>query len=867
MIRLFEVDQKNNENNNLLEEYERTSLLNNKELYKEYNSSLDGLSKKEASERKKNNGLNIVIKDDKKPWIYFFLISLKDKFIIILLFLAVINFILGDTLGTSIIIGIAFVSALIRFLQDYSVYKFNINLKAQLFSVANLIRDKEEIIERTENVVIGDIVKLNAGAIIPADIILLDCKDLFINQAVFTGESVPVEKKLIHKKNNDIFEISNICLMGSSVVSGSATALVIRTGFNTYLGRMGKGLEEKEPTNFEIGMNNIIKTLIKYMTIVSIVVFIINWLFRENITEAVLFSLSVAVGITPSMLPMIVNVNLTKGSRSLSKKKTLVKNIESIQNLGAIDLLCTDKTGTLTQNEIILQKYINVEGDEDISILEYAYLNSYYSTGIKNLIDRAIISYGVEHNIKDQVLTYNKIDEIPFDYNRRKTSVVVENNGQYRMLTKGALEEILKSCTKVNYKNQIKPLTKELTDKINANSIKLASEGMQVIALAEKKEYSDESFSSDDENNMTFIGFVAFLDPPKKDVKYILNKLSEIGVSTKILTGDNQYATKNICQLANLNSEKILLGSEIDNYTDEVLSKLIEQVDVFARLNPLQKERIVKLYKKNGHIVGYMGDGVNDALSLNIADVGISVNTATDIAKEASSIILLERSLDVIYNGIIEGRKVYGNIIKYMKMALSADFGDVFSIVIASIFLPFLPLLPIQMLIQDFLYDISQIAIPYDNVDKDFLLKPRKWQTNDLSRFMNVMGITSSITDILAFIIFWFIFKYNSVDNQAYFQTAWFVECLISETLIIHFVRTPKIPFIESSANIKLTLLTLVTIIGTIITPIVLCNIKSFNFVILPLNYYIYVVLLIALYSIIVQIIKKVYISRYKEWL
>jgi Mg2+-importing ATPase len=366
---------------------------------------------------------------------------------------------------------------------------------------------------------------------------------------------------------------------------------------------------------------------------------------------------------------------------------------------------------------------------------------------------------------------------------------------------------------------------------------------------------------------MTFIGFVAFLDPPKKDVKYILNKLSEIGVSTKILTGDNQYATKNICQLANLNSEKILLGSEIDNYTDEELSKLIEQVDVFARLNPLQKERIVKLYKKNGHIVGYMGDGVNDALSLNIADVGISVNTATDIAKEASSIILLERSLDVIYNGIIEGRKVYGNIIKYMKMALSADFGDVFSIVIASIFLPFLPLLPIQMLIQDFLYDISQIAIPYDNVDKDFLLKPRKWQTNDLSRFMNVMGITSSITDILAFIIFWFIFKYNSVDNQAYFQTAWFVECLISETLIIHFVRTPKIPFIESSANIKLTLLTLVTIIGTIITPIVLCNIKSFNFVILPLNYYIYVVLLIALYSIIVQIIKKVYISRYKEWL
>ena len=633
---------------------------------------------------------------------------------------------------------------------------------------------------------------------------------------------------------------------------------------------MSKEVEtKKEPTNFEKGMNNITKMLIRYMLVVSVAVFVIYGFIRKDWLEAILFALSVAVGITPSMLPMIVNVNLTRGTKVLAKKKTLVKNINSIQNLGAIDVLCTDKTGTLTEDKIVLQKYIDVNGNEDTSILEYAYLNSYFGTGMKNLVDRAIITYGNEKNVKEIVNDYTKIDEIPFDYTRKRMSVVVKsnkNNG-YRMFTKGALEEILKVCTKVKYNGHVNELTPEMVEIVEQKAKEYAVQGMQVIAIASKREYRGVNvFNVSDESNMTFIGFVAFLDPAKKDVKSTLKKLKNIGITTKILTGDNPYAANNICNLVGLENTETLLGTDIDKMSDEELAKKVEEVNVFARMNPLQKERVVKQLKNNGHVVGYMGDGVNDSPSLHIADVGISVNTATDIAKEAADIILLERSLKVIYEGVLEGRRVYGNIIKYMKMALSSDFGDVFSIVIASIFLPFLPLLPIQMLLQDFLYDISQIAIPYDDVDKEFLEKPKKWSTKGISKFMNVMGITSSLIDVLAFLGFWFLFGYNA-SKETFFQTAWFVECLISETMIIHYVRTAKKPFIESRANKWLTLGTFGTIIGTILTPILLHNISSFHFEILPLKYYGFVILLLAIYSVLVEIIKKIYIKKNGEWL
>ena len=873
MIRLFDikrrVKQLKNSDKELFDNYIDISTKDKNDLLKSYETDENGLSTKQADERLEKNGQNVVVKREKKSAFSFFIKSFNDKFIYILILLAVIDFLLADKLGAFIILGIAFVSAMIKFVQEYSTYRFNQRLEQNIFNTTTVLRNKKVKEIRIENVVVGDIVELNAGSIIPADVMLIESKDLFLNQSVFTGESVLVEKTIVTNDAKEIFGINNICLMGSSVVSGSGKAVVIETGFNTYLGRMSKNLNtKKEKTNFEKGMDGITKLLIKYMVVVSIFVFIIYAFIRRDYVEALLFALSVAVGITPSMLPMIVNVNLTKGTKTLAKKKTLVKNSESIQNLGAIDILCTDKTGTLTKNKITLQKYINVMGEEDLGILKYAFVNSYYGTGIKNLVDRAVITYGNQHKIKDVLKEYTKIDEIPFDYTRKRMSVVVEYEKEHIMITKGAIEEILKCCKNVKYKDEILNLDEKLSKQIIVNANNLSNVGMQVIALAEKKEYPGaDVFSSKDEANMTFVGYVAFLDPPKKGVKQTITNLKKMGVKTKILTGDNAYATKNICSIVGLRSDNIIIGSQLDEMSDDELKKKIEEVDVFARLNPMQKERVVRLYKENGHVVGYMGDGVNDAPSLHTADVGICVDSATAIAKEASDIILLEKSLQVIFDGVMEGRKVYGNIIKYMKMALSSDFGDVFSIVIASIFLPFLPLLPIQMLIQDFLYDISQVAIPYDDVDKEFLEKPKKWDTSGLGRFMKVMGITSSVIDVLAFLGFWFVFGYNSVEKQNWFQTAWFVECLISETLIIHYIRTSKIPFVESRPNKLLFVSTMLTIIGTIVTPILLHSVASFNFVILPLKYYLFVILLIAIYTILVQIVKKFYIKKYGEWL
>lgn len=865
MLQIFDIKKKKNlgeENTNLLQLYNELSKKENNTLLKEYDTTLSGLNPSIASARLKENGKNIVIKEENKSPFYFLINSFKDQFIILLIFLAIVNYFLSDLLGSIIILLIATISALIRFVQDYSVYKFNQKLKEKIYNTTTTIRGNTHKEIKIENVVVGDIITLNAGSIIPADLILLETKDLFLNQSVFTGEVNPIEKKAITNKNKDqVFDFDRVCLMGSSVISGKATGLVIETGPDTYLGKVGKEIKtKKELTAFDKGIKSISRMLIKYMIIISIIIIIIDGLFKQNITEAVMFALSVAVGLTPSMLPMIVNVNLTKGSKSLSKKKTLVKKIESIQNLGAIDILCTDKTGTLTEGTITLQKYIDASGKENNDILEYAYLNSYYGTGIKNIIDKAIITYATSHNIN--IDKYEKIDEIPFDYTRKKQTIAVKRNNKVRTITKGAFEEIIKNCTTIKINKKVEPINNTYINNIKNKAKELAEKGMQVIALSEGNELEPSKY----EENMTFIGFVAFLDPPKKDAQDTIKKLNKIGIKTKIITGDNQYATLNICKSAGLNSTNILLGSDIDKLNDEELLTKIEEVDIYARMNPLQKERIVTLYKNNNHVVGYMGDGVNDAPSLAKADVGISVNTATSIAKEASDIIILKQSLTVIYDGVIEGRKVYGNIMKYMKMALSADFGDVFSITIAAIFFPFLPLLPIQMLLQDFIYDISQLALPYDNVDKEFLQKPKKWNTKGISKFMKIMGITSSLIDILAFIIFWFILGYNNVSQASYFQTAWFVTCLATELMIIYSVRSSKNTFMKD-ASPYLNTLTIVSLILTILTPIILTKISSFHFEVLPPVFYVYLILLILLYFFIVRIIKKIYIKKYGEWL
>ena len=871
MIQIFDIkkQKKGLKSNDLdiLNKYLSISKLSGEEVLMKYETSLKGLSNKEVRERFQKSGKNIVIKEQKKSFFYFLLMAFRDEFIIILLVLALINFFLHDRLGAGIIFIIALLSALIRFFQDYSVYKFNCRLKASIYSTVTVVRGKKELEVKVEDVVVGDIVKLNAGTIIPADLRIIEAKDLFLNESVFTGESVLVEKRsVINQEAKEIFNIDNIALMGSSVISGLGTGVIVETGFSTYLGHLGNEVVNNQVmTNFELGIKQISKMLIRYMVVVCLVVVVIDGIIKKDFNEALLFALSVAVGITSSMLPMILNVNLTKGSRSLASKKTLVKKIEAIQNLGAIDILCTDKTGTLTENKIILQKYIDADGKENNDILEYAYLNSYYSTGIKNLVDKAIIAYAGKHDLEKSIGKYEKIDEVPFDYVRKKETVIVKNKNKCRVITKGALEEVIKGCNRIKLGNKVKKIEQADIDLIFKKAINFSNDGMQVIALAEKG--YELGTSKDIENDMVFVGFVAFLDPAKKDVKQTLNKLAKIGVKTKILTGDNPYATRNICNLVGLNGDDILLGSDIDLMNDEELLEKLDVIDVFARMNPLQKERIVSLYKKKGHVVGYMGDGVNDAPSLNIADVGISVNTASSIAKEASDIIILKQSLKVVYDGVLEGRKVYGNIIKYMKMALSADFGDVFSIMIASIFLPFLPLLPIQMLIQDFIYDFSQIGIPYDDVDADFLKYPRRWDTKGISRFMKVMGITSSLIDVISFVVFWYLLGFNSIEKQSYFQTAWFVTCLATELMIIFNVRTAKKPFIESNASLILNFLTLFALVLTIFMPILLVGVPAFHFEILPPLFYIYLILLIVLYFVIVSVIKRFYIKKYNEWL
>lgn len=839
--------------------------------YIDLNTKIEGLSIKEAKKRLNENGKNVTIKEEKRGPIYFFINSLKDEFVLILIFLSIINFLLGDKLGSIIIFAISIISAGVRFVQDYSIYKFNQKLKRSVISKCLVVRNNKELEINVTDVVVGDIVKLTAGSIIPADLKLIETKDLFINQSVYTGESILVEKlnKYQDTDNPDLFNLSNIALMSTSVVSGLGTGLVIKTGLNTYLGKVGKKVKfSKNDTNFDKGIKSISHLLLKYMIIVCIFVVIVDGIIKQNFNEALLFALSVAVGITPSMLPMIVNVNLAKGSKRLAAKKTLVKNIASIQNLGSIDILCTDKTGTLTENRIVLQEYIDANGKANMNVLKYAYLNSTYSTGIKNLVDKAILNYGKLHGIDKKIEKYEKIDEIPFDYTRKRQSVVVKNKNSYLMITKGALEEIISNCKWVLEKGSKSKLNKEKIDNIKEQATAMASNGMQVIALAIKDTYpGSNKFNISFEQELTFIGFVAFLDPAKKGVKETLVNLSKINVKTKILTGDNPYATKNICNMVGLNSDEILTGIDIDKMSDEELISKLDTTDVFARMNPIQKERVVSLYKKCGHIVGYMGDGVNDAPSLSSADVGISVNTASSIAKESSDIIILQQSLKVVYDGIIEGRKVYGNIIKYMKMALSGDLGDVFSIMLASIFLPFLPLIPIQMLLQDFIYDFSQLGIPDDNVDPEFLIAPKKWNVKNISRFMLIMGLTSSIIDALSFALFLFVFKYNSIEMAPYFQTAWFVTCLITELSIIFNIRTSKIPFTESNASPKLYILTIFSMILTIITPIVLSQIKSFDFVILPICFYICLISLVFLYFLLVLIVKKLYIKKYGEWL
>lgn len=788
------------------------------------------------------------------------------------------------------------ISGILRFIQEEKSNNAAEALSTMITTTTSVKRygeNKKEI--PLENVVIGDIIYLAAGDIIPADLRIIESKDFFVSQSSLTGESEPVEKKAnqVSDISLAITELNNLVFMGSNVISGSAIGIVIATGDRTILGGISKELvsEKKIESSFEKGVNSVSWLLIRFMMIMVPIVFFINGFTKGSWIQALLFAISIAVGLTPEMLPMIVTTCLAKGAVAMSKKKTIVKNLNSIQNFGSMDILCTDKTGTITLDKVVLEYHMDVHGNENNRVLRHAFLNSYFQTGLKNLLDISIIEKTYEEGKKDSSLIdldkiYIKVDEIPFDFSRRRMTVVVEDHvGKRQMITKGAVEEMLSICKYTEYQDKIVLLSEKIKEEILKTVDKLNRDGLRVIALAQKTNPSPvESFGVSDEMDMVLMGYLAFLDPPKPTTAKAISALKEYGVRTKVLTGDNDKVTKSICGKVGLNNSEILLGSDIDNMSDEELAITVERVDIFAKLSPLQKTRIVQILKRNGHIVGFMGDGINDATAMKEADIGISVDTAVDIAKESADIILLEKDLMVLEEGIIEGRKTYANMIKYIKMTSSSNFGNMFSVLIASAFLPFLPMMSIHLILLNLIYDLSCTAIPWDNVDKEFLKIPRKWEASSIGKFMLWIGPTSSIFDITTYLLMYFVIcpmfvsngvLYNSIPveqetlraaYEAMFQTGWFIESMWSQTLVIHMIRTPKIPFIQSITSLPVTVLTMLGILVVSIIPYTpLGNLLELTQ--LPLIYWFFLILTIVGYMLLVTLVKKQYIKKYGELL
>jgi len=643
-------------------------------------------------------------------------------------------------------------------------------------------------------------------------------------------------------------------------------AVVLATGNSTYFGSLARRVTatDRAPTAFQSGVNKVSWLLIRFMFVMAPLVLFINGFTKGDWMEALLFALSIAVGLTPEMLPMIVTSTLAKGAVFLSRKKVIVKRLDAIQNFGAMDVLCTDKTGTLTQDKIFLARHVDVWGEESDEVLEMAYLNSYYQTGLKNLLDVAVLEYIDVHQKLNPAQNYRKVDEIPFDFNRRRMSVVVsEREDHHELITKGAVEEILAVCSRVRHGDAIEPLTPELLARIRAVTAELNEEGLRVVAVAAKEvPPSKETYSVADESDLTLIGYVAFLDPPKESTAPAIKALAEHGVAVKVLTGDNELVTAKICREVGLKQQGVLLGSDIERMSDKMLAEAVENHNVFAKLTPAHKERIVRLLKDNGHVVGFMGDGINDAPALRAADIGISVDTAVDIAKEAADIILLEKSLMVLEQGVLEGRRTFANMLKYIKMTASSNFGNVFSVLVASIFLPFLPMLPIQLLTQNLLYDISQTAIPFDNVDEEQIRKPQRWHADDLGRFMIYFGPISSIFDITTYAMMWFVFSANTPEEQTLFQSGWFVVGLLTQTLIVHMIRTPKIPFIQSRAATPLLVMTAVIMAIGIFLPMGPLA-HYFKLQALPPLYFVFLPMILLAYMGLTQAMKGIYFRRY----
>lgn len=786
-----------------------------------------------------------------------------------------------DLTSTIVISTMIFVGGILSFIQNIKSDNASQKLKEMITTTTTVLRNNEKTEVVIADVVPGDIIILSAGSIIPADLRILQAKDLFISQASLTGESAPVEKFSTSNEDNldnnllSPLELKNLCFMGTNVISGSGIGVVISIGQETYFGSMAKNISHnKVDTDFDKGINKIIWLLIKFVIVMSGIVFILNGFMKHNWLESFLFTISVAIGLTPEMLPVIITTNLAKGAIAMSKKKTIVKHLSSIQNFGAMDILCTDKTGTLTEDKIVLEYHLNIKGEDDFNVLKYTYLNSFYQTGLKNLLDLAVIDYMNSENNLSSFNNYILIDEVPFDFSRKRMSVILqkEETLQIELITKGAVEEMLTICDFVNYKDNIQELTDELKKEIINQVDKLNNEGMRVIAIGYKNNFDykqDNIFSISDEKNLILIGFAAFLDPAKNSSAEAIKLLKEYGVKVKVLTGDNELVSKYVCKKVGIENTNVLLGKDIENMNDDQLKNIINDYDIYAKLSPQQKARIVALFREQDHVVGFMGDGINDAPAMKKSDVAISVDTAVDIAKESADIILLEKDLKVLANGVIEGRKIFGNILKYIKMATSSNFGNMFSILIACVFLSFLPMLPLQILILNLLYDVSQIVIPWDNLDEEYLKEQKKWNIKSIKSFMLFMGPVSSIFDILMFAVLYFIFKCNNPNNEylvSFFQTGWFLLSLISQTLIIHFIRTNKIPFIESRASFPVIFMTLGTVLIAIALPFSFLG-KFFKLIPMPMAYFWWLILLLCAYFVVISFIKRIYIKKYGNWL
>lgn len=837
-----------------------------------------GLSYADSINKQAHFGTNEIKQAKPLKWYNYFLNSLFSPFNLILLGISLVlvytDIILPQNPSPANIIVIFIlvtVSTLLEFFEEYRSNKAAEKLKEMVATTTTVLRDENEIQIPNKEITVGDVIVLSAGDMIPADLRIIESKDLYVGQSSITGESDAV-KKVTESDLEDLNQIESItdldtiCFMGTNVISGSAKATVIKIADNTYFGKVAHTLETGKPkTSFEQGITSISKLLIRFMLIIIPITFLVN-AWKHDLLIAFTFSVAIAIGITPLLLPVILSSSLSKGAVRMSRKKTIVKKLDSIQSLGAMNILCTDKTGTLTEDKIVLEKYLDIKGDEDIRILKHAFLNSYFQTGLKGNIDTAVINRGIENNLGNLKGTYTKIDEIPFDFTRRRLSVVVSDGSKKQLITKGAVEEILSICSLVDYKGEISPITNLIKENIRKIAKNLNKDGMRVVAVCQKNDINGiESFSVEDEKNMVLLGFIGFLDPPKESAKHAVEKLNQAGVRVIVLTGDNTEVTECICKKVNINTAKIVTGSEIDKLADVGVLRLLRKTNVFTKLSPIQKARIVRLLKESGNVVGYMGDGINDTPSLTNSDVGISVDTAVDIAKETADIILLEKDLNVLLAGVTEGRRTFANLLKYIKLAVSFNFGEVLSVLIASILLPFFPITPIQLLVQSLLYDIGQLSLPFDNVDVEYLKTPKKWDMSSLKNFMTFMGPLSSCFDLIVFATLWFIFHLRQPDS-ALFQTIWFSYGVVSNLVGLHVIRTGKIPFIQSHASpIVYTTSILLSIIAILI-PFTALG-RFIGLVAIPIQFIAVIILVPILYCIVALFAKKIYIKKYGEWI